>query len=150
VARFEQVNSELLLETEELKEKLAALQYQLEQEQAGRGSLVRERTTGLQKDAERLEQSNAEMRTLAEAYEEKIDELDERVEELEGENEALENLLNETRAELGKVKNERETTVKTLRQKLKRLEDKAEELQGDRARAQAATKQDAQLQDQAT
>ncbi len=151
VARFEQVNSELLLETEELKEKLAAAQYRLEQEAAGRGSLVRERVAELQKDVERLEQSNAEMRTLVEAYEEKIDELDERVEELEGENEALQTVVTETRAELARSKTERETAVKTLRQKLKRLEDKAEELEGDRARAKAAgSRADAELQDQAT
>lgn len=151
VARFEQVNSELLLETEELKEKLAAAQYRLEQEAAGRGSLVRERVAELQKDVERLEQSNAEMRTLVEAYEEKIDELDERVEELEGENEALQTVVTETRAELARSKTERETAVKTLRQKLKRLEDKAEELEGDRARAKAAgSRADAELQDQPT
>lgn len=151
VARFEQVNSELLLETEELKEKLAAAQYRLEQEAAGRGSLVRERVAELQKDVERLEQSNAEMRTLVEAYEEKIDELDERVEELEGENEALQTVVTETRAELARSKTERETAVKTLRQKLKRLEDKTEELAGDRARAKAAgSRADAELQDQPT
>lgn len=151
VARFEQVNSELLLETEELKEKLAAAQYRLEQEAAGRGSLVRERVAELQKDVERLEQSNAEMRTLVEAYEEKIDELDERVEELEGENEALQTVVTETRAELARSKTERETAVKTLRQKLKRLEDKTEELEGDRARAKAAgSRADAELQDQPT
>lgn len=138
VARFEEVNSELLLENEELKERLAALQYQVEQQAADRGALVRERVKELQAEAERLEQSNAEMRTLVEAYEEKIDELDERVEELEGENEALEQLITELREELSRTKTERETMVKTLRQKLKRLEDRAEELEGDRARAQAA------------
>lgn len=138
VARFEEVNSELLLENEELKERLAALQYQLEQQAADRGALVRERVKELQAEAERLEQSNAEMRTLVEAYEEKIDELDERVEELEGENEALEKLIAELRDELQRTKTERDTMVRTLRQKLKRLEERAEELEGERARAQAA------------
>lgn len=138
VARFEEVNSELLLENEELKERLAALQFQVEQQAADRGSLVRERVKELQAEAERLEQSNAELRTLVEAYEEKIDELDERVEELEGESEALEKLIAEVRDELARTKTERDTMVKTLRQKLKRLEDRAEELEGDRARAQAA------------
>ena len=138
VTRFEEVNSELLLENDELKERLSALQFQVEQQNADRGSLVRERIKELQKEAERLEQSNAELRTLVEAYEEKIDELDERVEELEGENEALEKLITELRDELNRVKTERDTMIKTLRQKLKRLEDRAEELEGDRARAQAA------------
>ncbi|MCO5169892.1 MAG: FHA domain-containing protein [Planctomycetes bacterium] len=140
VARFEEVNSELLLENEELKERLAALQFQVEQQAADRGSLVRERVKELQAEAERLEQSNAELRTLVEAYEEKIDELDERVEELEGENEALEKLIVEVREELARTKTERETMVKTLRQKLKRLEERAEELEGERARAQAAAR----------
>lgn len=138
VARFEEVNSELLLENEELKERLAALQFQVEQHAADRGAMVRERIKELQKDVDRLEVSNAELRTLSEAYEEKIDELDERVEELEGENEALEKLIAELRDELNRVKTERDTMVKTLRQKLKRLEDKTDELEGDRARAQAA------------
>ena len=138
VARFEQVNAELLLETEELKEKLEAQSYQLEQEQAQRGALVRERLVELRREVERLEQSNAEMRTLVEAYEEKIDELDERVEELEGENEAQQDLVKDVRDELAKVKTERDTMVKTLRKKVQALELKLERLKGESARALAA------------
>lgn len=148
VARFEEVNAELMLENEEMKERLAALQYQLEVDRADTGAKVREKVVELQKEAERLEQSNAELRTLVEAYEEKIDELDERVEELEGEGEATEKLLAEVREELQKTKTERETMVKTLRQKVKRLEEKAEELQGARARAQGGGSRDADAVDE--
>lgn len=138
VARFEQVNAELVLEVEELNEKIEALRYQLDQEASRRGELVRERTVELRKEAERLEASNAELRTLVEAYEEKIDELDERVEEVEGENEAHETLVNDLREELEKTKQERDTMVKTLRKKVQSLESKVERLQGESARARAA------------
>lgn len=138
VEQFQQVNTELLLETEELKERLEAMAYQLDQEHARRGQLVRERVVELRKEAERLEQSNAEMRTLVEAYEEKIDELDERVEELEGECEAHEQLVTDLRKDLSKAKQDRDTMVKTLRKKLKGLEQKLERAQGESARARAA------------
>ena len=41
VTRFEEVNAELLLENEELKEKLDAMSYLLDQEHSRRGQLVR-------------------------------------------------------------------------------------------------------------
>jgi type III secretion system (T3SS) inner membrane Yop/YscD-like protein len=139
VAEFEEVNAELLLETEELKEKLAAVEYLLEQERAERGQLVRQRLVDLRTEAERLEAANAELRTLVEAYEEKIDELDERVEEFEGESEAHDSLVVDLRQRLTKVEQERDVMVKTLRKKLQGLERKLERLQAENARARAAS-----------
>lgn len=138
VAEFEEVNAELLLETEELKEKLAAAEYLLEQERAERGQLVRQRLVDLRTEAERLEAANAELRTLVEAYEEKIDELDERVEEFEGESEAHDSLVVDLRQRLTKTEQERDVMVKTLRKKLQGLERKLERLQAENARARAA------------
>ncbi|MBL4849443.1 MAG: FHA domain-containing protein [Planctomycetes bacterium] len=138
VSQFEEVNAELLLETEELKEKLAASGYTLEQERAERGQLVRERLVSLRTEAERLETANAELRTLVEAYEEKIDELDERVEEFEGESEAHDSLVLDLRQSKAKTEQERDVMVKTLRKKLQGLERKLDRLQGENARARAA------------
>lgn len=139
VAEFGEVNAELLLETDELKEKLTASQYLLEQERAERGQLVRQRLVDLRTEAERLEAANAELRTLVEAYEEKIDELDERVEEFEGESEAHDSLVSDLRQRMTKTEQERDIMVKTLRKKLQGLERKLERLQGENARARAAT-----------
>ncbi|HBP22380.1 MAG TPA: hypothetical protein DEA08_31940, partial [Planctomycetes bacterium] len=138
VSEFETVNAELLLETEDLKERLGAMEHLLEVERAERGKLVRERLVSLRTEIERLENSNAELRTLVEAYEEKIDELDERVEELEGESEAHESLVSELREQLTKAQHERDTMVKTLRKKLQGLERKLELAKGENARARAA------------
>jgi len=139
VAEFEEVNAELLLETEELKEKLAAAEYLLEQERAERGQLVRQRLIDLRTEAERLEAANAELRTLVEAYEEKIDELDERLEELEGESEAHDSLVADLRQRLTKTEQERDVMVKTLRKKLQGQERSLERLQAENARARAAS-----------
>ncbi len=139
VAEFGEVNAELLLETEELKEKLSAAEYLLEQERAERGQLVRGRLVELRTEAERLEAANAELRTLVEAYEEKIDELDERVEEFEGEREAHDSLAVDLRQRLTKTEQERDVMVKTLRKKLQGLERKLEHLQAENARARAAS-----------
>jgi len=139
VAEFEEVNAELLLETEELREKLSAAEYLLEQERAERGQLVRQRLVDLRTEAERLEAANAELRTLVEAYEEKIDELDERVEEFEGESEAHDSLVVDLRQRLTKTEQERDVMVKTLRKKLQGQERKLERLQAENARARAAS-----------
>ncbi len=93
----------------------------------------------------RLEESNAELRTLAEAYEEKIDELDERLEELEGENEQLDKILEETRAELQKTKNERETMQKTLRQTVQRLEARVDALEAEKLRLESRAEHKARV-----
>ena len=95
----------------------------------------------MRNETQRMEESNAEMRTLVEAYEEKIDELDERVEELEGETEALSTLVGDLRMDLAKVKKERETMVKTLRKKLKASETRVEEARAASARANSEHKQ---------
>jgi pSer/pThr/pTyr-binding forkhead associated (FHA) protein len=135
VSQFEEVNAELLLETEDLKDKMGILEHQLEVERAERGKLIRERLVALRQEIERLDYSNAELRTLVEAYEEKIDEL---VEELEGENEAHEGLVLDLRRDLAKAKQDRDTMVKTLRKKLQGVERKLERAQNDKARARAA------------
>ena len=139
VAEFEELNAELLLETEDLKEKLGTAQYVLEQERMQRGQMVRERLVELRAEAERLEAANAELRTLVEAYEEKIDELDERVEELEGESEAHDALVADLRNRVTKTEQERDVMVKTLRKKLQAQERKLERLQGEHARARASS-----------
>jgi len=138
VARFEAINAELLLENEELKEKVEGLRYQIEQEASKRGELVRVRVVELRSEIERLENSNVELQTLVEAYEEKIDELDERVEEVEGENEAQQAVVEDLRDELAKAKHEAETRAKALRKKVQSLEMQVERLQGESARARAA------------
>jgi pSer/pThr/pTyr-binding forkhead associated (FHA) protein len=134
---FEEANAQLVLENDELKERVEALKYTNEQEAARRGELVRQRVRELHEENRRLEESNAELRTLVEAYEEKIDELDERLESLEGENEQQGKLLDETRGELAKSKNERETMQKTLRQKVQRLEERVDELEAEKIRLKA-------------
>lgn len=141
-ARYEQKNAELALEAEELQERVDALRHVSEEEAAARGALVRERVSDLRRETAKVLEQDARMRATVEAYEEKLDELDERVEELEGENEALERLVADLRAELTQARNERETTVKTLRQKLQRLEQRVEEVQQERARAEAAALRD--------
>jgi pSer/pThr/pTyr-binding forkhead associated (FHA) protein/chromosome segregation ATPase len=139
---YEDANAQLVLENDELKERVEALKFTIEQEAARRGELIRERVMDLTAENHRLEESNAELRTLVEAYEEKIDELDERLEELEGENEQFNKILEETRAELQKTKNERETMQKTLRQTVQRLEARVDELEAEklRLRSQAENK----------
>lgn len=143
VAQFEEANAELYLEAEELKEKLSAAEYLLEQERAERGQMVRQRLVDLRTEAERLEVANAELRTLVEAYEEKIDELDERLEEFEGESEAHDSLVVDLRQRLTKTEQERDVMVKTLRKKLQGLERKLERLQAENARARAASASEA-------
>jgi hypothetical protein len=138
---LEEANALLLDENETLKEELSGLKYVMEEEQSRRGELVRGRVSELRQEAQRMEESNAEMRTLVEAYEEKIDELDERLEELEGENEALEQLVEDTRGELSKTRKERETMVKTLRKKLKALELRLEESRAAQARSDSEQRQ---------
>jgi len=134
---FEEANAQLVLENDELKERVEALKYTNEQEAARRGEIVRQRVRELHEENRRLEESNAELRTLVEAYEEKIDELDERLESLEGENEQQGKLLDETRGDLTKSKNERETMQKTLRQKVQRLEERVDELEAEKIRLKA-------------
>lgn len=131
---YEEANAQLVLENDELKERVEALKYQIEQEAGRRGELIRERVRELHDENRRLEESNAELRSLVEAYEEKIDELDERLEELEGENEQVQKLLGETRAELAKSKKERETMQVTLRQRTQRLEERVDELEAEKLR----------------
>jgi pSer/pThr/pTyr-binding forkhead associated (FHA) protein len=134
---FEDLNAQLVIENDELKERVEALRYQIEQEAARRGELVRVRVLELATENKHVLEKSAEQRTLVEAYEEKIDELDERLEELEGENEELERLLDEVRAELAKVKQERETMQKTQRQKIQRLEERVDELEAEKIRLRA-------------
>ncbi len=138
IRTFEEANTQLVLESDELRERVEALKYQVDQEASRRGELVRERVRELHTENKRLVESNAELRTLVEACEEKIDELDERLEELEGENEELERLLDEVRADLAKAKSERETMQKTVRQKTLRLEERVQELEADNGRIRAA------------
>jgi pSer/pThr/pTyr-binding forkhead associated (FHA) protein/predicted RNase H-like nuclease (RuvC/YqgF family) len=134
---LEEANALLLDENETLKEELEGVRFKVEEEQSARGSLVRGRVTDLRAETQRMEESNTQMRTLVEAYEEKIDELDEHLEELEGENEALQTLVADLRADLAKAKKERETMVKTLRKKLKATEKRLDEARAKRARSQA-------------
>lgn len=138
---YEEANAQLVLENDELKERVEALKYQIEQEAARRGELIRVRVRELHEENRRLEESNAELRALVEAYEEKIDELDERLEELEGENEQLQKILAETRAELAKNKKERETMQTTLRQRTQRLEERVDELEAEKIRLKAQVDQ---------
>ena len=142
---YEDANAQLVLENDELKERVEALRFTIEQEAARRGELVRERVKDLTAENHRLEESNAELRTLAEAYEEKIDELDERLEELEGENEQLDKILEETRAELQKTKNERETMQKTLRQTVQRLEARVDALEAEKLRLESRAEHKARV-----
>jgi hypothetical protein len=138
---LEEANANLLDDNETLRDELDGANFKAEEEHSARASIVRDRVTELRNETQRMEDSNAEMRTLVEAYEEKIDELDERVEELEGENEALETLVGDLRMDLAKVKKERETMVKTLRKKLKASEARVEEVRAAKARASAEHKQ---------
>jgi pSer/pThr/pTyr-binding forkhead associated (FHA) protein/chromosome segregation ATPase len=134
---YEEANSQLVVENDELKERVEALKYQIEQEAARRGELVRVRVRELAEENKRLEEDAAKLKALNQAFEEKIDELDERLEELEGENEQQGKLLDETRAELNKTKQERETMQKTLRQKAQRLEERVDELEAEKIRLKA-------------
>src|SRR5262249_44543079 len=135
---LKKANEKLVLDNDELKDKVEMLSYRAEQEASRRGEIVREKIKEVQMECKRLEESNAELRTLVEAYEEKIDELDEKVEELEGEHEELERLLDEAKAEVGKVKSAREAAEKTMRQRIQKLEETNEELQSEVQRLRAA------------
>jgi DNA repair exonuclease SbcCD ATPase subunit len=131
-------NEKLVLENDELKDKVDGLTYRIEQEAARRGEMVRQRISEVQAENKRLEESNAELRTLVEAYEEKIDELDEKVEELEGEHEEVEKQLDETRDELSKAKAAKDAVEKTMRQRIQRLEERNEEVEAEIQRLRTA------------
>lgn len=110
--------AELVLEVDDLKEKIGILDYRLEQSDAKRGELVREKVREVQERCAKIEEEKAEQDKVIQAYEAKIDQLDERVEELEGENQEMEDLLDETRAKLKEEEAQRDLQTKTLKRKL--------------------------------
>ena len=65
--------------------------------------------------------------------------LRERLAELQGENEALEQLVQDLRGQLAQAAQERDTIVTGLRQQLKRLEQRLEQALEQQSRSQAAS-----------
>ncbi len=116
----------VVLKNEEIKEKLEILQYQLEETDAKRAEIVREKISDIQNENEDLKDKSSELQSLVEAYEEKIDEMDERIEELEAENEEIETMLSEKDAELKKIEGEDESMSKTLKKQIAQLRNENE------------------------
>ncbi|MHC4392235.1 MAG: FHA domain-containing protein [Planctomycetota bacterium] len=103
---------------DDLTERNDIMQYKLEQAEQKVGEIVRGKLVEMQMRFEEAEQTNQQLQSLVEAYEEKIDELDLRTEEMEAENEELEQCLEEERAEHEATKQKADNEQRALRKRL--------------------------------
>ncbi|GIW72521.1 MAG: hypothetical protein KatS3mg102_2063 [Planctomycetota bacterium] len=117
-AEFEERVLELQAQVDDLTERNEILAYRLEQADIKVGEMVREKLADMQYKYDEIVQANQQLHSLVQAYEEKIDELDTRLNELEAENAELEQLLKEEREAHERTRAEAEREQRKLRKRL--------------------------------
>lgn len=115
---FEERVLALQAQCDDLTERNDIYAYRLEQADTKVGELVREKIADMQEMHDEIVQTNVQLTSLIQAYEEKIDEMDSRIEELEAETTELEQLLTEEREGHEETRATAEREQRKLRKRL--------------------------------